>query len=62
MNFIKALSLSVISVAAFAVSSCVCCTGDAKEPSLRSLPRFKEVPAAPVVEEVPSAPAVEAAK
>ncbi|MGC6427634.1 MAG: hypothetical protein ACON5H_11655 [Akkermansiaceae bacterium] len=44
MNFVKVLSLAVIGVAAFAVSSCGCCTGESKVPPLRTLPDFKEIP------------------
>jgi hypothetical protein len=43
--------LLTITASAIAVlsSSCGCCTGDAKAPSLRKMPKFKEIPTEPEV-------------
>lgn len=43
---IRILSALIASVFALLAASC-CCTGEAKAPRLRSLPRFQEIPAAP---------------
>ncbi len=46
---IRILTALVASVFALLSVSCMCCTGEAKAPGLRPLPRFQEIPTAPEV-------------
>ena len=44
IRFLLTITASAIAVLS---SSCGCCTGDAKAPSLRKMPKFKEIPTEP---------------
>ena len=43
-KLIKLMALAGVAGAALALTSCGCCTGEAKPPALRPLPQFKELP------------------
>lgn len=43
-KLIKLMALAGVAVAALGITSCGCCTGEAKAPPLRPLPQFKELP------------------
>ena len=44
-NVIQLLAVGTVAVlAALSLSSCGCCSGEAKPPALRPLPQFQEVP------------------
>ncbi|MEJ6568101.1 MAG: hypothetical protein QNL80_04490 [Akkermansiaceae bacterium] len=43
MKLLKVLSLLAFSVGSLGLSSCGCCTGEAPVPSLRPLPKLKEI-------------------
>ena len=42
-KLIQLIAPAGVALAALALTSCGCCTGEAKAPSLRSLPKFKEL-------------------
>lgn len=43
-KLIQLIALAGAAVAAMALTSCGCCSGEAKAPPLRPLPEFKELP------------------
>ena len=43
-KLIKLIASAGVAAAALGLSSCGCCTGEAKPPPLRPLPEFKELP------------------
>jgi len=43
-KLIQLIALAGVAAAALFLTSCGCCTGEANAPSLRSLPKFKELP------------------
>ncbi|HJM65808.1 MAG: hypothetical protein QF405_14540 [Roseibacillus sp.] len=43
-KLIQLIALAGVAVTALALTSCGCCTGEAKAPALRPLPKFKELP------------------
>lgn len=43
-KLIKVLAIVGVAATALGLSSCGCCTGEAKVPPLRPLPQFKELP------------------
>ncbi|NIP98231.1 MAG: hypothetical protein GWO24_34395 [Akkermansiaceae bacterium] len=43
-KLIKLMVLAGAAVAAVVLTSCGCCTGEAKAPALKPLPKFQELP------------------
>lgn len=62
MKTLNILTTLVIIAGGVAISSCYPATGEARPPSLRSLPKFEPVPNVPNVPNVPSSNAVDYAK
>jgi len=45
MKLFKILIILATAVSGIALSSCGCCTGEERPPSLRPLPHFRDLPA-----------------
>ena len=43
-KLIQLIALAGVAAVALVLTSCGCCSGEAKAPPLRSLPKFKELP------------------
>lgn len=43
-KLIKLMAFAGVAAAALGLTSCGCCTGEAKPPALRPLPQFQELP------------------
>ncbi|MEO1857496.1 MAG: hypothetical protein ABGY95_09085 [Rubritalea sp.] len=47
MKTLRILTIASAAAATVLLSSCGCCTGEAKAPPLRPLPQFADIPVAP---------------